>query len=299
MEFRQLHLFIAVAEELHFGRAAARVGMAQPPFSQQIRRLEAELGVELLTRTSRRVALTGAGARLLHDARDLFARRAAAVSTVRQTAEGRLGSLRIGFAASAASGLLPEILRRYGAAWPGVDLHLVEREVAEAAAALLAGELDVALMRGPFQHPGLAAEVVLREPFMLVLAGTHPRAGEDRIALSSLAGEPFILFPRSAAPGLYDTITSMCVGAGFSPDVRQIAASWPSIAALVGSGLGLSIAPRSAAALHPREVVLRELTDANGHAELALAWPEGPLSPTVEAFLGIVRDVLPRPLPTP
>jgi DNA-binding transcriptional LysR family regulator len=292
MEFRQLHLFVAVAEELHFGRAATRVGMAQPPFSQQIRRLEAELGVELLTRTSRRVALTGAGARLLQDARDLFARRAAAVIAVRQTAEGRLGSLRIGFAASAASGLLPEILRRYGAAWPGVELHLVEREVTEAAAALLAGELDVALMRGPFQHPGLGADVVLREPFMLVLAKTHPRAGEDRIALSSLAGEPFILFPRGAAPGLYDTITSMCVGAGFSPDVRQIAASWPSIAALVGSGLGVSIAPRSAAALHPREVVLRELTGANGHAELALAWPDGPPSPTIRAFQGVVRDVL-------
>lgn len=192
MEFHQLHLFVAVAEELHFGRAAARVGMAQPPFSQQIRKLEAELGLRLLTRTSRRVALTSAGERLLDDARALLAKRAEVITAARRAAGGEIGALRVGFGASSAFGVMPNIVRRFRAQLPEVTLQLHERESAEIGAALASGELDIAIVRGPYKHEGVTAELLSREPLALALSAAHFRsiahAGMPRGGSSARAG---------------------------------------------------------------------------------------------------------------
>jgi len=153
MEFRQLQLFIAVAEELHFGRAAARVGMAQPPFSQQIRRLEADLGVSLLTRTSRRVALTTVGAQVLEGARELLSRRADLRAAVRRAAQGEIGVLRLGFGASSAFGLLPNIVRCFRADFPHVTLQIEDREGLDMGLALEIGDLDLAVDRRAKRTP--------------------------------------------------------------------------------------------------------------------------------------------------
>lgn len=290
MEFRQLQLFIAVAEELHFGRAAARVGMAQPPFSQQIRRLEADLGVPLLTRTSRRVALTPAGARLLEGARDLLVRRADLKAAARSVARGETGVLRLGFNPSSAFGLLPGIIRRFRAETPGVTLQIEDREGVDMGFALAMGDLDLAIVRGPYQHAAVSCETLLLEPFMIALPVSHPLAAKPRLHLSSLADEPFVLFPRASAPGLHDVITGMCVGAGFSPNIVQEAASWSSMISLVEAGIGVIIAPASASALCPRGVAFRDLEGAAGRAELALAYPRRPLSPAAERFRDIAKQ---------
>ncbi|AKQ68331.1 LysR family transcriptional regulator [Myxococcus hansupus] len=294
MEFRQLQLFIAVAEELHFGRAAARIGMAQPPFSQQIRRLESELGVELLTRTSRRVALTAAGARLLEEARALLARRADVIHAVQQAASGETGSLRVGFSASSAFGVLPDIVLRFRTKFPKVKLELDDSETLNVGAALSAGELDIAIVRAPFRHEGLIVERLLRERFVLALPARHPRARQQVVALSSLASEPFVLFPRHSAPGLHDLVTSMCLAAGFSPNILQEASSWPSVVGMVEAGLGLTIAPASSQALCPKGVVFRPLSGAPGHAELVVAFPGPRPSPAAQHFRVLAHDAVSR-----
>ncbi|MBQ1543800.1 MAG: LysR family transcriptional regulator [Caulobacteraceae bacterium] len=294
MEFRQLQLFVAVAEELHFGRAAIRVGMAQPPLSQQIRRLEAELGVSLLTRTSRRVALTAAGSQVLEGARELLSRRADLESNVRLAAQGETGVVRLGFSPSTAFGILPDIIRRFRAEFPGVTLQIDDRDVVDKGLAVAAGDLDLAIVRGPFRHPAAICESLLREPFMLALSASHPLARNARVALSALADQPFVLFSRASAPGLHDTITSMCLGAGFSPDIVQEAGSWSSVVSLIEAGLGITIAPGSARALCPNGVVFRALEGAMGEAELVLVEPRRPLSPAAKRFRTIARQAADR-----
>ncbi|GHG70905.1 LysR family transcriptional regulator [Comamonas sp. JC664] len=295
MEFRQLQLFVAVAEELHFGRAAARIGMAQPPFSQQIRRLESELGVELLMRTSRRVALTAAGARLLEEARALLARRADVIHAVQQAASGETGTLRVGFSASSAFGVLPDIVLRFRTRFPKVKLELDDSETLNVGAALAAGELDIAIVRAPFRHEGLIVERLLRERFVLALPARHPRARQQVVALASLASEPFVLFPRHSAPGLHDLVTSMCLAAGFSPNILQEASSWPSVVGMVEAGLGLTIAPASSQALCPKGVVFRPLSGAPGHAELVVAFPGPRPSPAAQHFRVLAHEAASRP----
>ncbi len=294
MEFRHLQLFVAVAEELHFGRAAARVGMAQPPFSQQIRKLEAELGVELLTRTSRHVALTPAGSQLLEDARALLAKRTDIITRVRQAARGETGTLRVGFAASSAFGVLPDIVLRFRARFPGVKVEIDDREALNVGVALATGELDLAIVRAPFQQEGITVERLLRERFVLALPARHPRARHKVVPLASLAREPFVLFPRHSAPGLHDTVTSMCLSAGFSPHVVQEANSWPSVIGMVEAGLGLTIAPDSARALRPRGVVFRALSGASGHAELVVAFAGPRPSPAAAHFRALAHEAASR-----
>jgi DNA-binding transcriptional LysR family regulator len=284
VEFRQMQLFVAVAEELHFGRAATRVRMAQPPFSQQIRKLEAELGVELLIRTSRRVVLTPAGEQLLEQARALFAKRAEAIAAVRHVAKGEAGLLRVGFGASSAFGVLPDIIRRFRAKHPQVVLRLDDRESLDIGAALSHGDLDIAILRAPFQYEGIETELLFQERFVLALPEEHPLARKKRVALAALAGEPFILFPRSVAPSLHDTIASICIHAGFSPHIVHEASSWPSVISLVKAGLGITIAPSSAKSVLSDGVVFKELPDMAARAELVLAYPRGALSPAAEHF---------------
>ena len=284
MEFRQLQLFVAVAEELHFGRAASRVRMAQPPFSQQIRKLETELGVELLTRTSRRVALTPAGVHLLEQARALFAKRAEAIASVQHVAKGEAGLLRVGFGASSAFGVLPDIIRRFRIKHPLVVLRLDDRESLDIGAALSHGDLDIAILRAPFQYEGIDTEPLFQERFVLALPQEHPLARRKRIAMTALAGESFILFPRPVAPGLHDTITSICIQAGFSPRIVHEASSWPSVISLVKAGLGITIAPSSAKSILPDGVVFKELPETAARAELVLAYPRRALSPAAAHF---------------
>lgn len=272
MDFHQLRLFVAVAEELHFSRAAARVGMAQPPFSQQIRRLEQQLGVRLLERTSRRVSLTPGGMHLLGEARDLLDRRERIAERTRRAGDETGVVLRLGFAASSALGLLPGIVRGLRAASPGISIHLDDRDDIDVAAALRTGDLDVAVVRGPFAAKDVTSDIVLREPFVAVVSSDHDLANRSEVSLADLADELFVMFPRRSAPALHDAVVGMCIGAGFSLQVVQEAGSWGSVVGLVAGGMGVTIAPASAAMLCPNEARPLTIADTHPRAELALAY---------------------------
>lgn len=285
IEFRQIELFVCVAEELHFGRAAVRLGMAQPPLSQQILKLERTLDTKLFTRTSRKVTLTAAGQQLLSDGRQLLARRQEACLNINRAAAGVTGTLRVGFAASSALGLLPKLVSRFRADYPDVQLHLSEGSVQGHAQALLNGDLDLALVRGPFDHLGLSSETILKEPVVAVLQSQSVFLNKSpTVALAELADQPFLLFPRTAAPDFYDMLLRMCREAGFAPKIVQAAESWPSIAALVSAGMGVALAPQSAGLLLPPGTAVCPISDVSGSSELVIAVRTGVSTPAADHF---------------
>jgi DNA-binding transcriptional LysR family regulator len=294
-EMWQLRYFIAVAECLHFGRAAAALHISQPPLSRAIRALEDRVGVALFTRSRRRVELTPEGLRFLGAARRVADHLARAVSELRSMASGEHGRLRIGFVSLADYGVLPGLLKAYKAARPGVTLALREMLSAEQAAALAAGELDFGLLLPPVRGTsGLEHVVVQRERFVAALASRHRLASErGRLAMSALAGESFVMVPREIAPGLYDIVTGLASRAGFSLNIAQEAIQMQTIVSLVSSGLGVAIVPASIANLGRRGVVYRELADRHPALELWLAWCRGQLGAAGREFLAHARRVAP------
>ncbi len=277
IDLRQLRAFVAVAEELHFGRAAARLGIAQPPLSQQIRRLEAKLGHPLFVRGTRRVALTAAGSALLSVARGIFAQLGDGLEAARRAGRGESGRLRVGFPASMALTIMPAVIRRYRDRHPGVELVLRELTTAPQLDALRAGLLDVGFLREPPEEAMLDHAPVLREGFVAVLPADHP--------LGRLAGEPFILFPRALGPAFHDRITGLCRAAGFAPRIAQEAAEWQTVAGLVEAGFGVSIAPACIARIRLDGVAYRPLSPAAAHTIVALAWRRGERDPVTARFV--------------
>jgi DNA-binding transcriptional LysR family regulator len=273
----QLRYFIAVAERLHFGRAAAALHISQPPLSRAIRALEAQLGVTLLARSRRRVELTPEGARFLEEARRIAGQLERAVSELRAIGSGERGRLRIGFVSLADFGVLPGLLKTYKASQPGVTLALREMLSPDQAAALAAGELDFGLLLPPVAGAAeLEHLVVQRERFVAALPLGHRLArGRGKLAMSALAGEAFVMVPREIAPGLYDTVAALAARAGFSLNVPQEAIQMQTVVSLVSSGLGAAIVPGSLANLGRRGVVYRELADAHPKLDLWLAWRRG------------------------
>jgi DNA-binding transcriptional LysR family regulator len=291
MELRQLRYYVAVAEELHFRRAAARLHMSQPPLSQQIRQLEDELGCRLLTRSRRRVELTPAGEAFLRDARVILADLDGAVAAARRIDAGQTGRLRIGFVGSALVSLLPGIVQRFRAARPHVEVELRERSTTEQVAALATGAMDVGFVPLPVDETGLRAEVLLRERTIAALPEGHPCARLRRISLRRLAVEPFVLFPHAQAPGFHDRlITSLTAATGSPPRVVQEAAEMQTIVGLVATGIGVSLVPASVQHLALQGVAYRQVTG-GPVVEQAAVTREGDDSPIVGAFLSLAREV--------
>lgn len=294
VDLRRLAMFVAVAEELNFTRAAERMAIAQPPLSQHIRRLEEELGVQLFARTSRKVELTVAGRQLLKGARELLAKRAEVINSTRRAAGGETGVLRLTVGSSGAFALVAEIVRAFRLRTPGVTVQLHEQATEQAVSALVAGEMDVAILRGPFKHPDLQVERLLRDRLELVLPDDHRLARQREALLTDVAGEPMILFPRHMASALHDEITSLCIRAGFSPLISQEGSSWASVVGLVGAGLGFTIAPASAASIRSDTVVFRRIARPRGQAELVLAY-RGEIVPAAgERFIAVAKEVASR-----
>lgn len=292
-ELWQLRYFIAVAERLHFGRAAAALHISQPPLSRAIRALEDRLGVALLNRSRRRVELTPEGGRLLEDAKRLIEQLERTVQEVRAMAGGERGRLRVGFVSLADYGVLPSLLKAYKAAHPGVGLALREMLSPEQAAALASGELDFGLLLPPVSGGAALEHVpVQREPFVVALPARHRLAAErGRLAMRSLAGESFVMVPREIAPGLYDIVTGLAARAGFSLNVAQEAIQMQTVVSLVSSGLGAAIVPASVANLGRRGVVYRRLADKHPSLELRLAWRRGPLGAAARGFVALAKRV--------
>ncbi|HLI91164.1 MAG TPA: LysR family transcriptional regulator [Ktedonobacteraceae bacterium] len=290
MELRHLHYFAAVAEELHFGKAAQKLGMTQPPLSQQIQRLEEELGVQLFRRTKRRVELTEAGQAFLPEVRQALAKVEQAVTAARRAGRGEIGRLAVGFVGSASYEILPAMIRRFHECFPDVELVLRELTTSQQVRALHEGRIHVGLLRPPVSDGTLMIESFLTEPLIAVLPETHALAGQPAVSLQELARERFITFPRHLGPGLYDQIISICQQAGFSPEITQEAVQMQTILGLVATGIGIALIPASARNLRSSGVAYSELQRVQSGVEMALAWRKDNASPTLRAFLGMVRN---------
>ena len=290
----QLRYFMAVAEHLHFGRAAAALHISQPPLSRAIRALEERLGVTLLLRNRRRVELTPAGSRLLEETRRTVGQLERTVLELRGMAAGERGRLRIGFVSLADyGGVLPQLLKSYKAARPGVQLSLREMLSPEQSAALAAGELDFGLLLPPVEDSEtLEHLVVQREHFVAALPARHRlAAGRARLAMSELAGESFVMVPREIAPGLYDIVNGLAARAGFSLNVAQEANQMQTVVSLVSSGLGAAVVPGSVANLGRRGVVYRRLADKHPTLELWLAWRRASGGAAANEFIAQARSL--------
>jgi DNA-binding transcriptional LysR family regulator len=288
----QLRYFVAVAEALHFGRAAAALHISQPPLSRAIRALEQKLGVLLFARSRRRVELTPEGARLLDEVRRILGQLERTVQEVRGLARGEEGRLRIGFVSLADYGVLPGLLKAFKSARPGIALALREMLSPDQGAALAGGELDFGFLLPPVAGAGdLEHVVVQRERFVAALPARHRLAAtRGKLAVSALAGEPLVMVPRDIAPGLYDIVTGLAARAGISFNVAQEAIQMQTVVSLVSSGLGAAIVPGSVANLGRRGVVYRELADRHPRLDLWLAWPRAALGAAAREFLALARE---------
>lgn len=284
VELRHLRYFIAVAEELHFGRAARRLHMAQPPLSHQIQALERELKAALFLRTKRSVALTEAGRVLLEEARVILRRVAEAERLVQEAASGTIGVLRAGFVLSASYSLLPFAIRDFRSRYPGVELTLREVSPSEQVRRLTSGEIDVGILRLPIDCPGLESVPVFDEALVAALPSGHPLAEKGSLPLQALAREPFILFPRRHGPGLFDVIQEACREAGFSPRVVEEPGEMSSILAFVAGGLGVSLVPESLAGHLADRITYRMLEASRTCTQLAAVFSPQRASPTVRNF---------------
>ena len=204
VEMRHLRYFVAVAEELHFGRAAERLHMSQPPLSQQIRHLEERLGFELFHRTKRRVELTAAGHAFLKESRRILDQLDQAIRIGEQASRGEHGELAMGFVSSASYSVLPSVLRRFRRHHPGVDVILRELPAGVQIAWLVDKRIDIGLARPPIKHADLETITIHEEPLVVALPGHHSLRSARSVSLSALSAEPFVMFPRDLAPGLYE-----------------------------------------------------------------------------------------------
>lgn len=243
LEPRLLRYFIAVAQERHFGRAAQRLHISQPPLSYAIRQLEELLGASLLERTSRHVALTEAGRVLYREAQGLLRQADEVGQLVRRVDAGLHGRLRIGFVGSMLYRGLPALLGALRTELPDVEHVLSEINSHDQIEAVRRGELDLGFIHANPVPREIGALDLMDEPFVVCMPETHPLAGRRRLDLKALSGEEFVMFAQAASPSYYATVMSLCVAAGFVPAVRHEVRHWLSVAALVSQGLGVSIVP--------------------------------------------------------
>ena len=261
-ELSQLRRFVAVAEKLHFRRAAAHINMAQPPLSRQIRLLEHEAGVVLLDRTTRAVRLTPAGRVFLRDARRMLQAAENAVRDARRVAGGEAGEVTIAFTAASSYAYLPRLVSLIRTRMPEVELTLREMVTSAQLDALQAGEIDFALCRPPVARAGVRAVRVHREPLRLALPADHLLADKAEIAIEDIGGEPLITYPPVEGRYLHDLVASLYHMAGIAPSRVQHITQTHSIMALVGAGIGIAVVPQAAERLQQAGVVLRALTSA-------------------------------------
>ncbi|MFN8609443.1 MAG: LysR substrate-binding domain-containing protein [Vulcanimicrobiota bacterium] len=288
IELRHLRYFLAVAEQLHFGRAAEQLHMAQPPLSTQIRQLEEMLGAQLFVRSQRKVQLTEAGRVFREEAVAVMQAVNLAVERAQQASRGVLGRLRLGFASSAPFGIFPKLLRRYREAYPDVVLELKELGSAEQLLALQERRLDVGLVRLPVSATNIRVEAIDRESIIIALPEKHPKAEASELLLADFRNDPFIIFPRHEGPGLYDRLINLCLQAGFTPRIVQEVGQMHAIVGLVGAGLGVSLVPETLQTVHARGVRYRHLRD-GPYIEMALAYRDEHLTPLQQAFVAMAR----------
>lgn len=287
MELRHLRYFVSVAEESVVRRAAALLHIAQPALSRQIQQLEQEIGVALFRREKRRIKLTPAGAAFLARARAILSDAEHAVAAAKAADRGEVGDLSIGFVESAAFGMLPDAVKRFRRQLPGVNVALWELVTNQQLRALHERKIDVGFLRTPIDDSSIATRTVAREPLIAALPVVHRLARRSRIALSQLAGEPFILIPRTVGPNFFDQLVGACRRAGFGPKVAQEAVQMGTIVNLVAIGLGVALVPASLKNLRRSGVVYKRLTKPP-IIDLSMAWRIGDTNPTLQRFINSI-----------
>ncbi|WP_260927589.1 LysR family transcriptional regulator [Novosphingobium sp. 9] len=291
MELRHLRYALAVAEDLHFTRAAQRLGIAQPPLSQQIKALESELGTQLFHRLTRGVELTEAGRAFMPYAQAALAAADQAIHAARRAARGEIGGLSIGFTSSASfNPMVPRIIGRLRERHPDLAITLVEQTTVRLLEALEDGSLDVAFLRPTLgETDGLVTRRLPDEALWVAMPARHRLAGRAEVDLVDLAGDPFILYPRSNGRLLYDSIIAACRNAGFSPRIAQEAPQMASTVNLVAAGVGVALVPESMCQLHTQGVTYARIAGDGPRAQMVVAHRRvGALSPAVRNFIACV-----------
>jgi DNA-binding transcriptional LysR family regulator len=292
VELRHLRYFVAVAEELHFGRAAQRLHIVQPALSKQIASLETELGVLLFHRTKRRVTITDAGRALYEEARVILQRIERAVETAQMTAAGQIGSLDLGFIGPAMWSVLPKLLAEHHRRLPEVRFRLSELSSVAQVAGLRDGTLDAGFVRLPLHDfDDIEFRVVLREPFVVTLPEGHPAAASPTVDLAALSGEPFIFVPRRAEPGFYDRCIALCQSYGFSPNIVEEGTGPTAICGMVATGLGITLSPASILNAPWPGITFRRLSRKSLDLELAVATRREEPSAALRGFLETIDGV--------
>lgn len=297
MELRQLEYFLAVAEELNFSRAAARLSMTQPPLSAQIRRLEEEMDVQLFERTTRQVRLTAAGRLFQQSAQRLLAQLRSDVLDAQRAAKGEVGRLVLGFVPSATIENLPPLLREFRERCGGVRLDLHELTPQQQVEGLRAGSLDCACFylpftdTPPFGDSGLRYTAISREPLMAALPPGHRLVPQRSVDVADLADEPFVLVGAHAGQGLRETVVEQCRRGGFVPRAVQEAVLVQTIAGLVASGVGVALVPASVRHLQRAGVTYRALRPGPLHVEMGLVWSAANVNPALPGLIEVAREV--------
>jgi DNA-binding transcriptional LysR family regulator len=291
VELRHLRYFLAVAEELNFTRAARRLNIAQPPLTQQIKALEAEIGVTLIDRSAYRIELTEAGRAFQGEVARILGDVSAAVLNAKRVARGDVGQVRVGFTESATfNPLVTSAFRAFRSAYPDVQVSLEEHQSVELVKALREGRIDAAFVRPPLKRDeGLVLHLLEEEDMVLAVPSAHRLAASAVVALRDLEAETFILYPRSVRPGLADAVIAACERAGFIPHVAQYAPQLSSTINLVAASLGVSIVPQSMRGMQPQAVSYIRIEGRPVQAALAIAHRAGEASPAVLKFIENAR----------
>lgn len=291
IDLRSLRYFSVVADELHFGRAAARLHMSQPPLSQSIKQLEERLGVPLFKRSHHRVELTAAGRMLQQQTPLVFAQLERAIDQTRQTGRGLMGRLEIGMISSSLVGVMPRALQVFHERYPQISWNLHELTPVMQIEALRDGRIDICIFRMPREQKGLKNEVLLRETLMVALPISHPLAARASLALGDLAGQPFILFGREQSR-FAEYLFQSCIQAGFTPEIRQQVIQVQTLLSLVGAGLGVALLPETMRHIAPGNVVFKRLSPAVPRVPLYATYREGDVSPSLRLFLEVVGELV-------
>jgi DNA-binding transcriptional LysR family regulator len=291
VELRHLRYFTAVAENGGFARAARLLNVAQSAISEQIRDLEAELGVSLFDRTNRRVVLTEHGNRFLEDARVVLSAAAKASANIQRSLRGEIGTLTVGFFVGGTGTFFPAIIREFRSRFPDAQITLVEMAPGMQHAALQSGAIDIGFTRTlqPAETAALRSEHFLTEPMCAVLLKSHRLAKRRAIPVRELANERFVLNDRRYSPAAFDKVITLCAEAGFSPRIGTTATVSSGVIALVEAGEGVAVLPKGANVLISEELVFVPLADRGASIDLVLAWVAEHESPVLHAFLELAR----------
>ncbi|WP_201783691.1 LysR family transcriptional regulator [Pseudomonas sp. Leaf127] len=287
MELHQLRCFVMVAEELHFGRAAQRLFMTQPPLSRQIQLLERSLGVQLLDRNNRQVRLTVAGRQFLRDAQHLLAYTEQASDSARRLASGEAGQLVLGFTAVSGYNLIPELLSQAGQALPDIGFELHEMVSSDQTEALAANMIDIGFVRSADPRQGWSYQLASREPLMVVMPTGHPLAERAQLSVSDLVHHPFIMYSAKEGRYFYDCIVGLFATAGVSPRYLYYLKQTHSILGLVRAGLGIAIVPASGRELYMGHLQFRPLADASPTADMYMVYRDDNDNPALPRFIDL------------